>query len=313
MPKISHKRVLVIVGPTASGKSGLAIELARQFDGEIISADSRQIYRGMDIGTGKVTPEEQALVRHWLLGIIDPTQSYNVTDFQRDAQHAIADIRSRGKLPIICGGTGFWVQALVANQQFPGVEPNWELREELSKLSREELFSRLELLDPERAQTIDRNNPVRLIRAIEIAKSRSMEHEVISNEAKNTQSIESHTPYSTPLTSRIIALNPPLDILKEKIKKRLDERFDTQDMIGEVSRLHAQGLSWERLESFGLEYRWIAYYLQEKVTEAEMREKLYFASIHYAKRQLTWLRRWERQGAEIHWIDTPEKAIAFLN
>lgn len=277
---------LVITGPTASGKSGLAIELARKYDGEIISADSRQIYRSMDIGTGKVTLEEQSLAKHHLIDICDPSDDYNVTDFKHDAQEIIKNIQSRGKLPIICGGTGFWIQALVDNQSFPGVPPNQKLREELSQYSAEELFSQLQSLDPNRAKTIDAKNPIRLIRAIEIAQTLGS----VPNLQKNTNSKD----------FTIIAINSPKEILDVKIKKRLDERFK-QGMIKEVENLHAQGISWERLESFGLEYRWIALFLQGKINENEMKEKLYFDIIHYAKRQRTWLRRWEKQGANIYW------------
>lgn len=284
---VDINKILVITGPTASGKSSLAIELARKYDGEIISADSRQIYRGMDIGTGKVTAEEQILAKHHLIDIREPNEDYNVTDFKRDAEALIQGIRSRGKLPIICGGTSFWIQALVDDQSFPAVPPNPKLREELSHVSCEELFARLEALDPERAKAIDNKNSFRLIRALEII-------EVIGKVPDIEKNIRNEK-------YQIIAINPPKEDLDVKIKKRLDERFD-QGMIEEVRSLHEQGVNWERLETFGLEYRWIAYFLQGKVTESEMREKLFFDIVHYAKRQRTWLRRWEKQGADIYWI-----------
>jgi tRNA dimethylallyltransferase len=363
MSRPLHNQAIAIVGPTASGKSGLSIELARRLEGEIISADSRQIYRGMDIGTGKVTRDPDSCrpelvsgpqgnekmpkrsrigsgtgprhdiskdvylsegIRHHLLDIVDPAESYNVTDFQRDAKAAIDDIRSRGKLPIICGGTGFWIQALVDGQSFPEVEPDPKLREELSKLGKEELFNRLEAIDPERAKTIDRKNPVRLIRSIEIAKALGKVPSLkgspelarldstarqVSGPQRNKE-MPDQVRHDTP-SYFIIALAPPLDILREKIKKRLDERFG-QGMTEEVARLHQEGVGWERMEGFGLEYKWIAYYLQGKTTEKDMRERLYFDIVHYAKRQLTWLRRWERQGAKIHWIESSEQAFEII-
>lgn len=286
--KLNNQSVLVLVGPTASGKSSLAIEMARQYNGEIISADSRQIYRGMDIGTGKVTVEEQRLEKHHLIDICEPNEDYNVTDFKRDAQASIQAIRRRGGLPIICGGTGFWIQALVDNQSFPTVPPNPQLRKKLSHVSCEELFSRLKILDPKRAETIDRQNPFRLIRALEIVQALG---KVPSMQKELTQDTEYF----------IVAINPPKAMLDTKIQKRLNERLD-QGMIEEVQNLQSQGISFEKLEGFGLEYRWISLFLQKKIDEQSMREKLYFDIIHYAKRQRTWLHRWEKQGADIHWI-----------
>jgi tRNA dimethylallyltransferase len=295
--KFNPAQILAIVGPTASGKSSLAIEIAKKYSGEIISADSRQIYRGMDIGTGKVTIKEQLLAKHHLIDIREPNEDYNVTDFKRDAEECITDIQNRGKLPIICGGTFFWVQALIDNQSFPVVPPNPKIRKKLSKLSTEELFKKLKTLDPKRAETIDAKNPIRLIRAIEIATalgSVPLQEQTMPNE-----------------DYFIIAINPPKEILDAKIKKRLDERFN-QGMIEEIQTLHNQGISFERLESFGLEYRWIAVFLQEKIDNQTMKEKLYFDIIHYAKRQLTWLRRWEKQGAQIHWIRDASEIDTFL-
>jgi tRNA dimethylallyltransferase len=287
---IPQKTVLVIAGPTASGKSSLALRYATQYDGEIISVDSRQIFRGMDIGTGKVTPEEQSIVSHHLIDICDPLESYNVTDFVRDANHLIDNIFSRGKLPILCGGTHFWIQALVDNQPFPQVPPNETLRQALASHSTEVLFQKLKLLAPERAKSIDRHNPVRLIRSIEIT--------------EYTKNHPPQDPQPAPFPHRnflILALNPTKETLDAKIKIRLDERL-RQGMIEEVQKLHQMGVSYERLEQFGLEYRFIALFLQGKLSKEVMQEELFFAIVHYAKRQRTWLRRWEKQGATIHWI-----------
>lgn len=297
----SDTPILVITGPTASGKSSLAIDIARQYGGEIVSADSRQIYRGMDIGTGKVTPKEQSLAPHHLLDIRGPEEDYNVTDFQRDARTAIQDIRNRGGLPIVCGGTVFWIQALVESQTFPAVPPDPSLRAGLADLPADVLFGRLEALDPGRATTIDRHNPRRLVRAIEIASAQGR-----GSAPQETQEA------IVPDRFEIVVLDPPIDILREKIRVRLESRFDHEDMIGEVRRLHEQGLPWERLETFGLEYRWIARFLEGHIGETDMREGLYYAIVHYAKRQRTWLGRWERQGASLHRFSAASDAIGFV-
>ena len=165
------EKIIVILGPTSSGKSEVAIALAQKLNGEIISADSRQIYRGMDVGTGKITKSEQKMAKHYGIDIVSPKTEYNSAKFKKYANKIIKDILARGKLPIICGGTGFWIKALVDNVVYPEVAPDWKLREKLGKKSTEELFKTLQKLDPQRAKNIDAKNPVRLIRAIEICKS----------------------------------------------------------------------------------------------------------------------------------------------
>ena len=289
--------MIVILGPTSSGKSDYAIRLAKESDGEIISADSRQVYRGMDIGSGKVVKDLSSTskffsegIRHHLLDIVSPMEDYNVTHFLRDAGKAIADIKRRGKIPILCGGTAFWIEALLFGTSFPEVKPDKMLRTKLEKLSTEELFTRLEEQDSERAVSIDAKNKVRLIRALEIIeaigkvpKTRSKEQGTRSKDIK------------------IIALNPPKEILHERIEKRLQDRL-AQGMLDEVRRLNEQGISWERLENFGLEYRWCARYLQGKISQENMESELLRDSKRYAKRQLTFIRRLERSGLEIEWI-----------
>ncbi|MCC6290472.1 tRNA (adenosine(37)-N6)-dimethylallyltransferase MiaA [Candidatus Nomurabacteria bacterium] len=164
------KQVLVIVGPTASGKSALAVQLAKKFDGEIISADSRQVYRGLDIGSGKITEKEKRGIPHHLLDIASPKRIFTVARYQKLAKQKIAEIIGRGKLPIICGGTGFYIQAIVDDLALPKVKPDSRLRKSLAQKTVPELFKMLQKLDSNRARKIDRNNPRRLIRAIEIAK-----------------------------------------------------------------------------------------------------------------------------------------------
>ncbi|HPN54415.1 MAG TPA: tRNA (adenosine(37)-N6)-dimethylallyltransferase MiaA [Candidatus Moranbacteria bacterium] len=293
-------KIIVILGPTASGKSDVAIKLAKKFDGEIISADSRQVYRGMDIGTGKVTPAEQKTAVHHMLDVADPNDEFNVSHFKKLTEKKIGDILKRGKLPIVCGGTGFWIQSIVDDLQLPEVKPNKELRNILRNKSAEELFAMLEKLDPQRAENIDAKNKVRLIRAIEICKA-------IGKVPKTKVQHQNVKKPNAKYDFLQIGIEIEKEILNQKIKKRLDSRFD-DGMLQEVENLHQSGVSWERLESFGLEYRWIARYLQEKISLDEMADKLYFDIIHYAKRQMTWFKRdkrilWLKDYAEI------EKAV----
>lgn len=285
MVDINPPRILVIAGPTASGKSDLAISLAQHLNGEIISADSRQVYRGMDIGTGKVTKRHQRQARHWLIDVASPKRSYTVAHFKSDAQKAIRSIIRRGKLPIICGGTGFWIDALIYDQSIPDVAPNPKLRAELQKHTPDELYRRLKRLDPARAAAIDRHNPVRLIRALEI----------ILSTGKPVPAPADTMPYDT----LYLVLNPDSATLHERIAKRLDARLRA-GMVAEVKRLHAQGISYKRLEALGLEYRWVAQFLRGKVTRTAMRDGLLHDIIRYSKRQLTW---WKR-NKNIHWITT---------
>lgn len=313
MQKTLHKTI-VIMGPTASGKSDLAIALARQYNGEIISADSRQVYRGMDIGTGKVTRDRTENtkiqmtndpldnffsegIRHHLIDIASPKRTYNVTHFVRDAKKAITDIKKRDKTPIICGGTGFFIQALIENNPFPAVKPNPELRKTLGKLSAKELFAQLEKKDPVRAKTIDTKNKIRLIRALEIIETLG----AVPPLAKNKESTINHNDFC------ILALCPSQETLYANIATRLEKRL-ANGMVTEVEALRASGLSYKRLERFGLEYKYIALLLQKKIMLEEMKERLTFEIRHYAKRQLTWLRRFEKQGAVIHFISDPKEA-----
>jgi len=333
--------VIVIMGPTASGKSGVAIEIAKKWRGEIISADSRQVYRGLNLGSGKVTGSQKPVILseiesrqkrdeieskdlsikqenifisegiiHHLIDVTNPMEDFNISHFKTLANKAIEKILAKGKLPIICGGTGFWIDAVVENTKIPEVAPNPELRKKLEIKSVEELFAELQKMDPYRAQNIDSKNKVRLVRALEICEKLGT--------VPKTQTSKCHSgldPESTqiPESSPGQALNQVQDDnrykflqigiktnreeLNAKIQKRLDDRF-SEDMIKEVRDLHEKGVSWEWMERIGLEYRWISRFLQNKISEKEMKEKLYFDIIHYAKRQMTWLKR----NKEIIWL-----------
>lgn len=288
--------VIVILGPTSSGKSEVAIKLAKKFDGQVISADSRQIYRGLDIGTGKVRGSwnvERGFfisekIPHYLIDIVSPKKIYNVTNFKKDADKIIKDILKRGKLPIICGGTGFWIKAVVDDVNFPAVKPNKKLRNLLRNKTAEELFSKLKKLDPERAKNIDAKNKVRLIRAIEICKAIR----------KVPALSKSYKPKAKSYNFLQIGMKIDKEKLYENIKKRLKKRF-AAGMIEEVNKLKKSGLSWKKIQSFGLGYYWIPEFLKGEIKDkTEIFERILIAEKDYAKRQMTWFQKDKR----IKWL-----------
>lgn len=287
--------IIVIVGPTASGKTGLAVELARRFGGEVISADSRQVYKALDIGTGKVTKREMRGVLHHCLDIAKPSRAFSVTQWRAHAQKAVEGIASRGKVPIIAGGTGFYIDALVHGIDFPAVKPNTTLRKTLGKKAPEELLAILKKLDPTRAKTIEQKNPRRLIRAIEIATALG----------KVPALSEKKALYDVTW----IGINPEERVLEEKIHTRLIARM-RQGMVAEVKNLHTpsvgRGLSWNRLDALGLEYRYLSKYLQGMLTKEEMLVELERAICQYAHRQMTWFKR----NKEIRWFTSPDQALS---
>jgi tRNA dimethylallyltransferase len=285
-------KVIAIVGPTASGKSGLAIEIAEKYNGEVISADSRQVYAGLNIGTGKVTKKEMSDVPHHLLDVANPRNRFTVSMYKELADKAIVEILSRGKLPIICGGTGFYVDAVVKNVLLPDVPVNKELRKKLSRKTALQLFNMLKKLDQKRALSIGEHNKVRLIRAIEIVKTLGKVPPVKTEPKYDVLSI---------------GIKIDKDALKEKIYKRLISRIK-QGMIAEAKKLHENGLSWKRMNELGLEYRALARHLSGKLTEEEMLSQLNREIYQYAKRQMQWFKR----DGKIQWVknqNQTEKAI----
>lgn len=291
MESRGKNKIIVILGPTSSGKSDIAIKLARKLDGEIISTDSRQIYRGMDIGTGKVTKKEQCLAKHWMLDIISPKTDFSAAKFKKRSDKIIQDILKRNKLPIICGGTGFWIKSIVEDITYPEVRPDPKLRKTLSKKSSEELLKMLQRMDPKRARSIDAKNKVRLVRAIEICKT--------IGKVPDTKGPVPDARYDF----LQIGIKLSKEKLHENIRKRLEKRFQ-EGMVKEVERLREEGLSYKKIRSFGLGYFWIPLYLQGKISKEELFEKVYLAEKDYAKRQMTWFKR----DKNIVWINNFEEA-----
>lgn len=296
-------KIIVVLGQTATGKSDFAVEIAKKVNGEIISADSRQVYKGMDLGTGKITKKEMHGVPHYLLDVASPSKIFSISDFQKLANKKIEEVIKRKKIPIICGGTGFYIDGVVNGTIFPEVPPNKKFRKKLNSLSAIALNELLEKLDFERAKSIDKNNKVRLIRAIEIAKALGKVPPLNTASNNTVETNSAHAEFvSTTQSSKFdvlkIGLTLPSEILKERIKARLLFRIK-KGMIKEIENLHKNGVSWKRFYSFGLEYRNVALYLKNKMTKEEMIEKLNTEIWHFAKRQNTWFKR----DKNIVWID----------
>ncbi|MDO8558579.1 MAG: tRNA (adenosine(37)-N6)-dimethylallyltransferase MiaA [bacterium] len=294
-------RLIVIIGPTASGKTALAIRLAKKFNGEIISADSRQVYTGLDIGTGKA-PRDKSKVKnqnetyisdgiaHHLIDVSSPKRQFTVVQYQRLAQKAVSDILRKNKVPIVCGGTGQYIDALVYGLAFPKVKPNRKLREKLERKPIKELFYMLKKLDPRRSKTIDPHNSRRLIRALEIVLTTKRPVPTLAKKEPRYEALW-------------LGLNPVKKILHHNIHKRLLARMK-QGMVSEVKKLKKQGVSSRRLESLGLEYRYINRRLEGHLKKQQMIGQLEREIRNYAKRQMTWFGR----NRDIHWISVAKEA-----
>ena len=289
LPPGTMKKLICIVGPTASGKSDLAVEIAKKIGGEVVSADSRQIYKGLNVGSGKITKKEMQGIPHYLLDVASPKRVFTVSDYQKKTEVVLNKIWKKNKVPILVGGTGQYIEAVVDGLVFPEVPPNKILRKKLDTASLSDLQKKLKKLDPRRYKEIDTNNPVRLIRAIEIA-----------THLGKVPKLKKQKRYFETL---IIGIKTNTDDLREKIHIRLLKRM-RQGMLDEVKKLHKkEGVSWKRLESLGLEYRYLAYYLQNKMSKREMLEKLEIEIGRYAKRQRTWFKRDKR----IKWFSLKER------
>ena len=279
------KPLIVLTGPTAVGKTALSIQLARRIGGEIISADSMQVYRHMDIGTAKIRLEEMDGVPHHLIDILEPTEDFNVVRFQALARAAVEDIYSRGKIPIVAGGTGFYIQALLNDIDFTQIDENTQFREEMERLAAEQgaevLHERLRAVDPESAEAIHANNVKRVIRALEYYEQTG---EKISahNEAERAKTSPYHFFY--------YVLNTDRTVLYERIEKRIDEMME-EGLVEEVRQLQAMGCSRDSVAMQGLGYKEILAYLNGEMSLETAVNILKRDTRHLAKRQLTWFRR----------------------
>lgn len=315
-------QIVVIVGPTASGKSALAVRLAKKFNGEIISADSRQVYRGLDIGSGKIPgrwvslpPTTTILLRpykngssrathkkavlaerffiyknisHHCIDFVPPRRTYTVAEFEKCAAAAISKIAGRRRIPFLVGGTAFWVNTVAYGYRLPEVRPNPALRRRLSAKIAAELFATLKKLDPTRASAIEQKNPRRLIRAIEIARALG-----------RVPPLEKHTPYR----ALWLGPRPSRQALSRTIRKRVKGML-RRGLIAETKRLLASGVGKKRIWEFGFEYRAVLDYLEKLLPKDELETRIAKDTLAYAARQM----RWWKRNPEIHWIVRPADA-----
>lgn len=283
--------LITILGPTASGKTALAARLAADLGSQIISADSRQVYRGMDIGTGKDLDEFEVDGRNipcHIIDIIDPSEEFSLYDFQKIFFEVFDKLNSTGGIPILVGGTGLYIDSVLRGYSMHEVPINDVLRKEMDGQSVEAITERLKIIRPDLHNTTDLMEKERAIRALEIA-IYERDHEVPKKVQPEIYSIVFGTRWER-------------KELKERITRRLKERLNS-GMIEEVEKLHSQGISWEKLDYFGLEYRYVAQFLQGKINRNDMFQRLNSAIHNFAKKQETWFRRMERHGVKIHWID----------
>jgi len=297
--KIFKSKLSVVLGPTATGKTQLAVQLAHKLSGEIISADSRQVYRGMDIGTGKDLSEynyKGVSIPYHLIDIVAPMEEYNVAQFQRDFQRVYSDITKRNKLPILCGGTGFYIKAVLMDFQLPKTEPDKQLRQGLENWKLEDLINELETISTGASANTPVDTKRRVIRAIEVAKSRGRENGDRKMETGKWRPENYNLRDTT-----VIGIEYPREVIRERITKRLYSRLNN-GMIEEVEALLIGGVTHHRLDTLGLEYRFISRFLKGDYSKDEMTGLLNTAIHQFAKKQMTFFRNMEKNGVNIHWI-----------
>lgn len=291
--------LLVVLGPTATGKTHLAVELARRLGGEVVSADSRQVYRGLDIGAGKDLDAYQTPagpIAHHLIDIVDLDQEFSLFDFQRQFYRVFEEIRARGVMPVLAGGSGLYLESVLLGYELVAAPRDDTLRAELACRSMEQLGSRLRALQGRLHNTTDLTSRERAVRAIEIAE----------------YARRNPPPPAPAVRSLVLGIRMPRRELRERIRTRLVARVE-QGLVEEVEGLRARGVSWERLDSLGLEYRWVARYLRGEIENRnDLVQKLHAAICRFAKRQESWFRRMERRGVRIRWLEScdPDEAWA---
>lgn len=292
---MEHNRMITILGPTASGKTSIAAALASRIGGEIISADSRQVYRRMDIGTGKDLADYEVGGKHipyHLIDIAEPGYKYNLFEYQRDFHTAYDDITSRGRTPVLCGGTGLYIEAVLNGYALSPVPQNQELRDSLSAKSLDELTAMLKALKEQTGSNMHNRSDVdtvqRAIRAIEI-ETYNLQHPTPEREMPG-------------ISSLVIGVEVDRETRRRRISDRLEARLH-EGMIDEVKGLLAEGVSAESLMYYGLEYKFVTEYVTGKTTYNDMLSRLEIAIHQFAKRQMTWFRGMERRGIHINWID----------
>lgn len=287
---------IVVLGPTASGKTHLACQLAYYLNGEIISADSRQVYKGLDIGTGKDLQEyavEGKAVPYHLIDVVEPNEQFYLHQFAQELKKSFDDISSRGYLPVICGGTGLYLDALKKDFSLTQIKENPDLRAELEHQTKDDLLIRLKKYPEVLTQQVDLNSKKRIIRGIEIA-DYLLKH---GSELKQV---------SLPYRPYYIGISSDIENRKKKITDRLLLRIKS-GLIEEVETLLRKGLGHERLETLGLEYKFVSRFIKEEINEEELISQLQTAIFQFAKRQMTWFRKMEKEGVEIHWLSADEK------
>lgn len=297
---VASGAIVVVCGPTASGKTRLGVTLAQELGSEIVSVDSRQLYRGMDIGTGKDLEEyrtAQGAVAYHLIDTVDPQTIYTLWDFQRDFYAAVRTVWQREMVPVAVGGSGLYLEAVLKNFRIPNIPENEALRTRLKQLPHQELIDQLTTLSPTLANSTDCSTKKRVVRALEIA------HYGLTN---TIQWGHDDPPCFTPL---VLGVRWERAVLRERIGVRLQQRLQA-GMVAEVEALIARGVSRERLELFGMEYRHCARHLFGEIDYQTMVDALYIDICQLAKRQDTWFRGMERRGIAIQWIDNAESAVA---
>ena len=281
---MTKDKLIILAGPTASGKTSVSIDLAKRIGGEIVSADSMQVYRGMDVGTAKIKADEMQGVKHYLINVLDPTEDFNIVKFQDMVKYSIEEIKRNGHIPILVGGTGFYIQSVIYDIDFDTQDDNGDIRkaleEEYDKMGADFMYEKLKKIDSVSAENIH-NNKKRIIRAIEY---------FLINNALISEHNESQRKKDSPYDFRFFVLNPPRDILYDRINQRVDKMVE-EGLVREVKGLKNTGLSIENISMQGIGYKEILEYLDGEITLDEAIDNIKQNTRHMAKRQVTWFKR----------------------